>query len=184
MCTKIITFAAEMKPQFDRTLPHIMRLHCHNQLVCSALLLILAVGLGTPAAAQNRTYKKRGNTEIIGDKNVSQLVDRHIEFNERVRTIPGFRIQIASLSGPNSRTEAFKRKEAFKSQYPDVDVRIVFTEPNFKVLVGDFITRLDAYRFLQHCKGSFPGTIVKDDIVPIHTDYDLLVPESEDDDID
>ena len=132
--------------------------------------------------AQNySTNRSRGRIEIRGDVAVSQLVQKHIELNERVRTIPGYRIQVASLSGTSSKNRAFDMKERIREAYPGVEAYVVFDEPNFKVKVGDFRTRLEAYVFLQHIRGEFPGTIIRDNILPTQINWDEMVPESEDD---
>ena len=125
--------------------------------------------------------QRPAQTVITGDVAVTQLVEKHIEFNERVRTVPGFRIQIASLSGANSKAAAFALKNKFKELYPEVEAYLVFDEPNFKVKVGDFITKLDAYVFQQKIKPTFNGNIVKDNIYPIRLDWSDLVPETDDD---
>lgn len=125
--------------------------------------------------------RQKGKVEITGDVKVSELVKKHIEFNEKMQTVPGFRIQIASLSGPNSRNSAFDLKRRFKEEFPDVEVYIVFTEPNFRIKVGDFTSKLDAYVFMQRIKDRYPGTIVKENVYPIHLDWSNLVPETEDD---
>lgn len=124
---------------------------------------------------------KKGSVEITGDVEVSELVRKHIEFNERVQTIPGFRIQIAALSGPNSRNQAFELKNRFKSDFPEVEVYIIFTEPNFRVKVGDFTSKLDAYVFMKKIKDLYPGTIVKENVYPIHLDWSDLIPETDED---
>lgn len=125
--------------------------------------------------------QRHAQTEIIGDVAVTQLVEKHIEFNERVKTVPGFRIQIASLSGANSKAAAFALKNKFKELYPEVEAYLVFDEPNFKVKVGDFITKLDAYVFQQKIKPTFNGNIIKDHIYPIRLEWDDLVPETDED---
>lgn len=125
--------------------------------------------------------QRQGHTEIRGDVAVSQLVEKHIEFNERVKTMPGYRIQIASFSGANSRTSAFAMKERFIESFPEVEVYLVFDEPNFKVKVGDFTTKLEAFAFLQKIKLQFPGVIIKDNIYPIRLNWDNLVPETDED---
>lgn len=117
--------------------------------------------------------------EITGDVKVSELVKKHIEFNERMKTVPGFRIQIAALSGPNSRNQAFELKNRFKEEFPDVEVYILFAEPNFRVRVGDFTSKLDAYVFLQRIKSRYPGSIVDDNVYPIHRDWSSIVPETD-----
>lgn len=119
--------------------------------------------------------------EIIGDNNVEQLVEKHIELNERVKTVPGYRIQISSLSGTNAKANAFALKERFKQTFSGVEVYISYDEPNFRIKVGDFKTRLEAYAFLQRIKDIYPGNIMRDDIYPIQLDWSEMIPESEDD---
>lgn len=135
------------------------------------------------AQAQNyyNTNRSKGHVEIKGDVAVTQLVQKHVELNERVRTIPGYRIQVASLSGTSSKNRAFDMKERIRNNYPGVEAYVVFDEPNFKVKVGDFRTRLEAYVFLQRIKNEFPGTIIRDNIYPTQINWEEMVPETEDD---
>lgn len=140
------------------------------------LLLIVAALLLVPAL---QAQTRKGKVEITGDVQVSELVKKHIEFNERVRTVPGYRVQIAALSGANSRDQAFELKRRFKEEYPEVEVYIVFTEPNFRIKVGDFTSKLEAFVFMQRIKDSFPGTIVKENVYPIHLDMSNIVPETD-----
>ena len=140
------------------------------------LLLIVAALLLVPAL---QAQTRKGKVEITGDVQVSELVKKHIEFNECVRTVPGYRVQIAALSGANSRDQAFELKRRFKEEYPEVEVYIVFTEPNFRIKVGDFTSKLEAYVFMQRIKDSFPGTIVKENVYPIHLDMSNIVPETD-----
>lgn len=124
---------------------------------------------------------RKGSIEITGDTKVGELVKKHIEFNERLRTVPGYRVQIAALSGPNSRNQAFELKARFKEMYPEVEVYIVFSEPNFRIKVGDFTSKLDAYVFMQKIKDTYPGTIVRENVYPVHLDWSDMVPETDDD---
>lgn len=149
-------------------------------------LLILAVMSAMPCMqAQNRyTYggnRSKGTIVVTGDVAVKQLVEKHIDLNERVRTIPGYRIQVASLSGTSSKNRAFDMKERLKISYPEVEAYVVYDEPNFKVKVGDFRTRLEAYLFLQKIRADYPGTIIRDNIYPMQINWDEMVPESEED---
>lgn len=142
----------------------------------NVVLMALFMTLGVVSVfAQGR----KGTIEITGDTKVSELVRKHIEFNERLRTVPGYRIQIAALSGPNSRNQAFDLKGRFKEIYPDVEVYIVFSEPNFRVKVGDFTSKLDAYVFMQKIKDVYPGTIVRENVYPVHFDWSEIVPETD-----
>lgn len=123
--------------------------------------------------------KRRGTIQIVGDRKVTDLVNTHIEFNERVKTIPGFRIQIASETGSNSKAKAYSVKERFLQEYPEVSAYLVFDEPNFKVKVGDFISKLDAFVFMQKIKSQYPCTIIKDNVYPIHSSNEEILIETD-----
>ncbi|MBR1850908.1 MAG: SPOR domain-containing protein [Bacteroidales bacterium] len=143
-----------------------------------ALSIITALLLTTTLSAQQNASIF---VEVKGDVKVADMVQKHIEFNERVQTIPGYRIQIASLSGANSKDRAFELRDRFVAEHSELQAYIIFDEPNFKVKVGDFRTRLEAYRFLQSIKETYGGYIIKDNIYPAPLDFNDLVPESEDD---
>ncbi len=146
-----------------------------KQIVAAVLILLWA----TTSFAQ--TAARKGKIEITGDTKVSELIKKHIEFNDRTKTVPGYRIQIATLSGANSRNRAFELKQQFKTDFPDVEVYIIFTEPNFRVKVGDFISKLDAYVFMHTIESRYPGNIVKEKVYPIHLDWSDIVPETDND---
>ncbi len=124
----------------------------------TAILCTLLCALGLTATAQ------QGRVKITGDVAVSRMVEKHIELNSRVKTIPGYRVQIASFSGTSSRVNAFNLRERFMTDHPSVQAYIAYDEPNFKVKVGDFRTRLEAYAFLQEIKDVYKGYIIKDNI--------------------
>lgn len=105
-----------------------------------------------------------GRITVVGDVAVNDMVSRHVELNNRVKTMPGYRVQIASFSGINSKTSAFSLRERFMTDYPAIQAYIIYDEPNFKVKVGDFRTRLEAYAFLQEIKEVYKGYIIKDNI--------------------
>ncbi len=109
---------------------------------------------------------QRGRVTFVGDAGAAQMVEKHIELNTRVKTIAGYRVQIASFSGVNSKTSAFDLRDRFMLDHPGVQAYIVFDEPNFKVKVGDFRTRLEAYAFLQQIKDVYKGYLVRDNIYP------------------
>lgn len=149
------------------------------QRLIAVLCLTTLCGLG--AKAQNTYYQrhKQGKIEIVGDTRVSRMVEKHVAFNEAASTTPGYRIQIGSLSGSNSKQQAFVMKDRFKTSYPNVEAYIIFDEPNFKIKVGDFRTRLEAFAFLQEIKNSYPASIIVSDYInPEPPNYDL-VPETE-----
>ena len=109
--------------------------------------------------------KNIGKSEIIQDERVDALLKKHIALNEANPVMDGWRVQIKSFSGNNSKKDANDMKSSFLSKYPEMGAHIVFHSPNFKVRVGDFRTKLDAYKFYKDIKQEFPSSfIVKDEI--------------------
>ena len=117
--------------------------------------------------------------KVVGDVAVTQMVERHVELASKVKTIPGYRVQIASFSGANSKTLAFEMRDRFIADYPEAQAYIVFDEPNFKVKVGDFRTRLEAYAFLQEIKEFYKGYIIRDNIYPEPPEQLEFAPDDE-----
>ena len=129
-----------------------------------ALLRCVSIILNFQFSIFNSASAQTGHVTVTGDVAVSDMVARHVELNNRVKTMPGFRVQIASFSGTNSKNSAFSLRDRFMTDYPTIQAYIVYDEPNFKVKVGDFRTRLEAYSFLQEIKEVYKGYIIKDNI--------------------
>lgn len=127
-----------------------------------SILLSLLLLFPIVVTAQSQT----GHVRIVGDTRASMMVDKHVELNSKMGTIPGYRVQIASFSGANSKTSAFALRDAFMADYSTVQAYVAFDEPNFKVKVGDFRTRLEAFAFLQQIKETYKGYIIRDNIYP------------------
>jgi hypothetical protein len=109
--------------------------------------------------------QKTGNVDlIIQDTRISSLVEKHMAFNENRGSINnGFRIQIFFDSGNNSKNKAITLMNEFKSKHPKTEAYLMFSEPNYKVRVGDFRSRMDAQRFLAKISDEYPNAfIVKD----------------------
>lgn len=143
-----------------------------KRLLLSLVAVVMCAGLNA---------QSRGSVQVTGDTKVTDLVAKHIEFNERAKTVPGYRIQIASMSGVSSKSQAFAKKQQFLEQYPEMTAYIVFEEPNFKVKVGDFVTRLDAYVFMQKIKADYACSIIKDNVYPVRWSPEDLMSEDDPD---
>ena len=101
-----------------------------------------------------------GKTEVIQDPRVDILVGKHIQINQAVRTIDGFRIQLFSDSGNNSKNKAQAVHDEFLSKYPGTGVYLTFKSPNYKVRAGDFRTKLDAQRFLNEIAADYSNALI------------------------
>lgn len=104
---------------------------------------------------------------IVQDERVDQLVDKHIRINQNLKTIEGFRIQVFSDSGNNSKTKAQSTQEELIARYPQMGVYLTFKSPNYKVRIGDFRSRLDAQRFLNELAADYPNAFIINDQINI-----------------
>ena len=135
--------------------------------------IVLAIALTAMCAVATAQVR------VTGDVAAEQMVEKHVELNNKVKTIPGYRVQIGSFSGTSSKANAFALRDKFVEDYPDVQAYIVFDEPNFKVKVGDFRSRLEAYAFLQQIKEFYKGYITKDNICPEPPEQQEYAPDDE-----
>ena len=74
------------------------------------------------------------------------LAQRHKKVNASKMTMPGYRIQIYF---GNERIKAQEIKSSFLQNHSKISAYMVYHQPNFKVRVGDFRTRLEAVGFLK-----------------------------------
>jgi len=113
----------------------------------------------------NVRSQNTGKSDLIQDEKIDELLNLHLKVNEIANTIPGFRINIFFQSGNNSKTGAMQCKSGFNEKFPDIEAYVVYEEPNFKVKVGDFRTRMEARGFVLQIKMDFPDAfVIKDQI--------------------
>jgi len=112
-------------------------------------------------SVEDSTSKQKfGSSEVIEEPGIRELLNKHVSVNAESQKIDGYRIHLYSSSGEMSRTKAQKIQADFLKNYPDVPSYLDWLEPNFRVRVGDFRTRLDAIQFHQDIQDFFPSSFV------------------------
>jgi hypothetical protein len=107
-----------------------------------------------------------GSVEVIRDQRVDEIVKMHKVYNERRENeTMGYRVQIYFDAGNNSLERAQTEARTYQMLYPDDTAYVSFSEPYYKVRVGDFRTRLSAEGFLQQIIGVYPNAFVIKDRV-------------------
>ena len=106
----------------------------------------------------------KGDVNIHQDPLVRLLVDRDVKIHQRRRGISnGYRIQIFSSFGNDSRDRSKDVRIKFLSEFPDFDpVRVYSTyEPPFiKVRVGDYRNRHEALEDYRNIVDIFPDCYI------------------------
>ena len=112
--------------------------------------------------AQNNS---ESSSVITSDTRIDSLLQLHIDYNQKYPVIQGYRIQILKASGNDALEVIEKSKADFLKEHEDIPVYLTFNEPDYRVRIGDFRTRLDAERFLKKITRKYPGAwVIQDDI--------------------
>ena len=128
----------------------------------SLLFLFIFSGSYQPAQAQNQVPKKEGSLTIQQDPRLDSLLLLNKKINEEKQTMDGFRVQ---LYFGTDRKKATDMKSLFLQKHSEIPAYVIYQQPNFKVRVGDYLTRLEAYKLFMDLSPEYPSAfVVKDDI--------------------
>ena len=108
-------------------------------------------------APQVSSAQTRGKVQVVKDPLIDTLIARRPYLNKTVSagaeiSSSGFRVQIYFGS---SRQAAYDALAKFMNDFPETPTYISYIEPNFKVQVGDFRTRLEAQKLQSELNGMF-----------------------------
>ncbi len=113
------------------------------------------------------------NLTINQDSCIKKMLQWHIENNKIREGMEGYLVEIFFSSALNAREMANEKKIKFLSLYPDYNVHIIYSAPNFRVRIGDFRTKSEALKLYKKIQNDFPGAF----IVPGIIDFPLLKAE-------
>lgn len=95
---------------------------------------------------------------VHADPKIEQLLKLNISINKKEHSFQGFRIQILSRSSYNSNVDTLKNFTLrFEEEFPDIPAYLQYTDPDFKVRVGNFRTRIEAIPALKRVRKKYPG---------------------------
>lgn len=104
------------------------------------------------------------NVTVHQSKGILDAFKAHVTANP-ARTSAGFRVRIFNDNKQTSRNDSEAALARFKGMFPGVSAYRTYSNPFFRVTVGDFRTKSEAMRLLQQVKGAFPTAfIVKETI--------------------
>lgn len=95
---------------------------------------------------------------------VEQSVRSHVAANKE-RTLTGYRVRIFFDNRQTSRAESEETLKRFQNLFRGISAYRTYTNPYFKVTVGDFRTKSEAMELLARIRGAFPSAfVVKENI--------------------
>lgn len=99
------------------------------------------------------------------NKKLDTVLDSIDRYNTSRQFIDGFSIQIyAGLK----REDALNAKKNLSTSLPDIPSEVEYSQPNFRVKVGKYYSRIDAQRDYVAIKRYFPTAIIIPDKVAIN----------------
>jgi hypothetical protein len=106
--------------------------------------------------------QEKGKVVVIKDPQIDSLISKRLALsragsNRNTVTSLGFRVQI--FSGLE-RDEAYAEQNRFRSLFPGVSSYVSYTQPNYRVRVGDFRTKLEAQKFVNDLKRQYPSVFI------------------------
>jgi len=111
------------------------------------------------------TINSKGNAEIVRDSKIDSIVKMHIAYNKSLEGIQGYRVQIFFDAGNNSLNKAEAEAKQYQTLFPNDTAYLSFTEPYYKVRVGDFRTKLEAEGYMHKILKDYPNAFVIQDII-------------------
>lgn len=130
------------------------------RIALSGVALAAAIG----AACQPVPSAGQGRVEVLEPWSVTHLLQRHAEFIEEIETIEGYRVQLVASSDLDVANEV---KAKALTRFRQYKTYLDFFSPYYKVRVGDFRTKLEAYRCLKDVQSVFPDAYIVMDMIEI-----------------
>lgn len=119
-------------------------------------IFILCVWCSISLSAQNSVH-------YDVEPAITQIQDDYISNWKKVGEINGYRIQIAAYSGVNSKSQAESARNSFNNLFPYTKSYLIYAEPYFKVRVGNYYSRLQAYKDLLNIQLTYPSAYIVPD---------------------
>lgn len=105
----------------------------------------------------------QSNVRYDIEPGIVRIQEDYVNNWRKVGEINGYRIQIAAYSGVNSKSQAENAKNSFNNLFPYTRAYLIYNEPYFKVRVGNYYSRLQAYKDLEAIKLTYPSAYIVPD---------------------
>ena len=136
------------------------------RLVVSVIILFCTSVI---AVAQESASLDKSIGGLVKDEQVLSLINNHIQYNVLKKGVDGYRVQIFFDSGNNSREKALSLRSEFMSKFPNTNAYVIWQQPNYKVRVGNCLTRIEAQKILDEVKPTYINAYIVKDVIEYPT---------------
>lgn len=106
------------------------------------------------------SFQTNAQVSVSEDGAVRQLFDRYVSMNKSSQLVTGYRIQLIATTDRIKMEDEMAR---FVETYPDISVDWIHSKPYYKLRVGAYATKLEAFPALYRIKKDFPGAYLAKD---------------------
>ena len=100
-----------------------------------------------------------GKVIIHADPKIEQLLKLNISVNRKEQLFQGYRIQILSRSSYDTNIDSLKNyTKRFEEEFPDIPAYLQYTDPDFKIRVGNYRNRLECIPDLHRIRKIYPAS--------------------------
>lgn len=103
-----------------------------------------------------KTFGQDSKTTVEQDAKFQVLLKEKQKINNNLSIMDNYKIQIFYGSGEESK----KKLSEFKRDFKDVEGTIIYSNPTYKVFVGNYKSRLHAEKFLIEIKKKYPSALL------------------------
>jgi len=109
----------------------------------------------------------KGKVQVTKDPQIDSLIAKRLALSKDSKSgnsisVSGFRVQIFSSL---ERQQAYSEQAKFKVRFPAYSSYISYVQPNYRVRVGDFRTRLEAEKFMIELKRYYSSMFIFSEMI-------------------
>ena len=108
--------------------------------------------------------ENKGSVTVNRSASVDKAFEKYVEENSG-KKLNGYRIRIFFDNKQTARMQSEEVEKTFIENFPQHPVYRTYTNPYFKVAVGDFRTRSDAAKVLLEIQKQFPKAFIIKDVI-------------------
>jgi hypothetical protein len=129
------------------------------------LSLSLIAGIGAFGQSNSESsevwlIQNEGRVNIHQDIRITNLMDTLLEVTP---SLEGFRVQLSF----GKKEEVNQIRVSFLQKYPDMGAYVSYMQPNFRLRVGDFRTRMEAEKFRNEILSTYANCYIVKDIIEL-----------------
>ena len=103
----------------------------------------------------------------LNDVRVDSLMERVVQINTSKKGVKGYRVQIHHDQS-QSREDSQNFRAKFSKDFPNLKTYLEYKSPYYKIQIGNFITKLEAYKVQKEISKKYRGSY----IVPAYVQYE------------